>query len=158
MIEEKSEKCEELVSLFEELKESEKLDVMSILFEHIDNELINDGNYATGDEALENDKEVLTSIDIGFNTTKPLAIQLFNYKRKMYNMEMLEIKDVETNIKITDSINQILKQFYKLPFCDKLDFLIESMYLLSMIKEVNNNLDTNEIIGNILDFKKRIKE
>ena len=59
--------CEELVSLFEELKESEKLDVISILFEHIDNELINDGNYATGDEALENDKEVLTSIDIGFN-------------------------------------------------------------------------------------------
>src|SRR5574344_1537186 len=103
-MEEKSKNCEELVSLFEELKESEKLDVISILFEHIDNELINDGNYATGDEALESNREVLTPNDIGVNNTKTLAIELFNIKRKTNNMEMLEVNDVEPNITITDSI------------------------------------------------------
>ena len=54
-----SEELKEVLINFRELSKENKIYLMSILLNHLDNGLINDGNYSNSDEAYENGKLVL---------------------------------------------------------------------------------------------------
>ena len=71
-----SEELKEVLINFRELSKENKIYLMSILLNHLDNGLINDGNYSSSDEAYENDKLVLESFNLNLENTMALATQL----------------------------------------------------------------------------------
>ena len=116
---------------FIELSESNKLYLVSILLNHLYNGLINDGNYLSSDEAIENDKMVFEASDIELDDPMKLATNL------------LVIASAKEGITIN------------LGFIDKIDFLTEIMYDISEIKEVEKiNFDFNKLIDNLLTYSK----
>ena len=148
--------AKDVVTEFRTLDDSQKLYFTSIILNHIYNGLINDGNYVSSDEALENDKIVFEAIDITVDDPMKLATDLLVIAA---SKEGITINpngiDIETYIKNKNSLNKILSMFYKLELVDKIDFLTEIIYDISEIKEVEKlDFDFNELINEFLTYRR----
>jgi len=126
----------------------------SVVLNHLENGLINDGNYSNVDEAYENGKLVLESRDIRFNDPMMLATKLLLIGANLDNISINPNGiDIEPYIKDMTNINPVLSIFYKLNIKDKIDFIIEMLYDLSILKETENiDFDFNELIDNLLTY------
>ena len=71
-----SEYAKNAVNEFRKLDEVNKLYFISVILNHIDNGLINDGNYTDSDEAYENDKLVFQATDVNLDDPMKLATNL----------------------------------------------------------------------------------
>lgn len=143
---------------FESLSKSNQLYVISILLNHLDNGLINDGNYLTSDEAYENEKKVLESYQINLNDPMKLATDLLVVASSIDNITInpngLDIEPY-ISLKSKKEINHILIKFYKLDFKNKIDFLIETIYIISEIEETEElDFDFNGLIDELLTYSK----
>lgn len=141
---------------FRDLNISNKLYFGSILLNHLENGLINDGNYSDSDEAYENDKLVLESSDIKLSNPMELATKLLLVGA---NLEGITLNpngmDIEPYIKDMSKINQVLSTFYKLNIKDKIDFIIEIVYDISILSEVKIiDFDFNGLIDNLLTYSR----
>ena len=65
-----------VVMEFRTLSDENKLYFTSVILNHISNGLINDGNYLSSDEAIENDKMVFEPSDVNLNDTMKLATNI----------------------------------------------------------------------------------
>lgn len=154
-----SEELKEVLINFRELSKENKIYLMSILFNHLENGLINDGNYSSGDDAYENDKLVLEPYQINLENTITLATQLL-----LVATDLQEIKidpneiDIEPyiNKKVKEETKDILSKFYKLDFKNKIDFLTKTIYDIAEIQEVYKNIkfDFNGLINELLNYSK----
>lgn len=141
---------------FRNLNTSNKLYFASILLNHLENGLINDGNYSDSDEAYENDKLVLESSDIKLRDPMELATKLLLVGA---NLEGITLNpngiDIEPYIKDINNINPVLSIFYKLNIRDKIDFIIEMIYDISILQEVKIiDFDFNGLIDNLLTYSR----
>lgn len=148
--------AKEVVTEFRILDDSQKLYFTSIILNHIYNGLINDGNYVSSDEALENDKIVFEAIDINLDDPMKLATDLLVIAA---SKEGITINpngiDIEPYIKNKNSLNKILSMFYKLELVDKIDFLTEIIYDISEIYEVEKlDFDFNGLINELLTYRR----
>jgi len=154
-----SEELKEVLINFRELSKENKIYLMSILFNHLDNGLINDGNYSSGDDAYENDKLVLEPYQINLENTMVLATQLLlvatNIQEIKINPNGIDIEPY-INEKSKEKMKDTLSKFYKLNFKNKIDFLTETIYDISEIQEVYKNIDFdfNGLINELLDYSK----
>lgn len=142
------------VEIFRNLKKFQQIYTVSILLNHLSNGLINDGNYLNEEEADKNGKPVLYDFDIGLENPMLLATNLLLIG---LNMENIVLKpngqDIEPYIKDKESLN--IKNFYKLSFQEKIDFLAEIFYIVSEIEEVKTlRFDFNEVINNLLTYSR----
>ena len=123
-----SEELKETLINFRELSKENKIYLMSILFNHLDNGLINDGNYSSSDDAYENDKLVLEPYQINLENPMVLATQLLlvatNIQEIKINPNGIDIEPY-INKKTKEEAKDILSKFYKLDFKNKIDFLIK---------------------------------
>lgn len=153
-----SEELKEVLCEFKKLRDENKLYTISIILNHLDNGLFNDGNYTDSDEAYENDKLVLTAMDINLDDPMKLATNLLVVAA---NMEGITINpngiDIEpyVNEKSKLEIKPVMSKFYKLDFKNKIDFLIETIYEIFEIKDVEKiNFDFNGLIDNLLTYSR----
>lgn len=149
-----SEETKKGVVEFRNLSTSDKLYFGSIILNHMNNGLINDGNYSDSDDAYENNKLVLESSDIKLNDPMKLATKLLLIGA---NLEGISLNpngtDIEPYIKNMNNINPVLSIFYKLNIKDKIDFITEMIYDISILNEVENvDFDFNELIDNLLTY------
>lgn len=153
-----SEELKNILSEFENLSNSNKLYIICILLNHLDNGLINDDNFLTSDEAYENDKKVLESYQINLDDSMKLATNLLIIASTLDNITINPNGiDIEPyiNKKSKKEIENILKNFYKLDYKNKIDFLIETIYIISEIKETSKiNFDFNGLIDELLTYSK----
>ena len=153
-----SQNLKNVLKEFIELSESNKLYLVSILLNHLYNGLINDGNYLSGDEAIENDKMVFDPSDIELDDPMKLATNLLVIASAKEGITINPNGiDIEPYIsdKPKKEFNDVLSKFYNLGFIDKIDFLTEIMYDISEIKEVEKlNFDFNKLIDNLLTYSK----
>lgn len=153
-----SENVRIILKEFYKLSESNKLYMMSILLNHLYNGLISDGNYLSSDEAIENDKIVFEASDIELDDPMKLATNLLVIASAKEGITINPNGiDIEPYIsdKSKKEFNDVLSEFYNLGFIDKIDFLIEIMYDISEIKEVEKiNFDFNKLIDNLLTYSK----
>lgn len=107
----------EVLINFRELNKENKIYLMSILFNHLDNGLINDGNYSSSDDAYENDKLVLEPYQINLENPMVLATQLLlvatNIQEIKINPNGIDIEPY-INKKTKEEAKDILSKFYKL--------------------------------------------
>lgn len=160
MRENMNETTKKAILKFEELRDIQKLYFVSVIINHIENGLINDGNYSDEDEAYENEKLVFKMSDVFLENPMALATSLLLLGAKLDNMAISPNGiDIEPYIKNISSLKEILSQFYVLKFDEKIDFLARCFYDISEIKEVKENLnfDFNELIGNILNYFNEIQ-
>lgn len=154
-----SEELKEILINFMELSKENKIYTISILLNHLQNGIINDGNYSSSDEAYENDKMVLEPIYINLEHTMALATQLLLVGAKiqgvLLNPNGIDIEPY-INEKSKNKTKQILSNFYKLDFKNKIDFFIETIYIISEIQEVYENItfDFNGLINELLNYSK----
>lgn len=153
-----SENVRIILKEFYELSESNKLYMMSILLNHTTNGLINDGNYLSSDEAIENDKIVFEPIDVNLDDTMKLVTNLLVVASAKDGITInpngidIELYISETNKK---EFKDVLSKFYNLSFVDKIDFLTEILYDVSEIKEIEElNFDFNTLIDNFITYSK----
>ncbi len=154
-----SEELKKALLNFSKLSKENKIYTISILFNHLANGLINDGNYSSSDEAYDNDKLVLQPFDLNLENPMVLATQLLLVGE---NMEGIIIQpngiDIEPfiNEKSKKETREILSKFYKLDFKNKIDFLTETIYDISEIQEVYENIefDFNGLINELLNYAK----
>lgn len=156
MFENVSKKVMETVTNFRKLEDTKKLYIISIILSHIENGLINDGQFLDVDSAYENDKLVLVPEDVGLSETLLLATKILLIAA---NKEGITINangiDIEPYVKDKKSISPILSNFYKLNFCDKIHFIPEVLYEVSQIKDTKIlDYDFNELIDNFLTYIK----
>lgn len=153
-----SEELKNILIEFESLSKSSQLYIISILLNHLDNGLINDGNYSTSDEAYENEKKVLESYQINLDDPMKLATDLLVVASSIDNITINPNGiDIEPyiNSKSKKEIDNILKNFYKLDYKNKIDFLIETIYIISEIKETEElDFDFNGLIDELLTYSK----
>ena len=153
-----SQNLKNVLKEFIELSESNKLYLVSILLNHLYNGLINDGNYLSSDEAIENDKMVFEASDIELDDPMKLATNLLVIASAKEGITINPNGiDIEPYIsdKPKKEFNDVLSKFYNLGFIDKIDFLTEIMYDISEIKEVEKiNFDFNKLIDNLLTYSK----
>ncbi len=139
---------------FRNLNTSNKLYFGSILLNHLENGLINDGNYSDSEEAYENDKLVLESSDIKLSDPMELATKLLLVGA---NLEGITLNpngiDIEPYIKDMNNINPVLSTFYKLNLKNKIDFIIEIIYDISTLSDLKiMDFDFNGLIDNLLTY------
>lgn len=151
-----SESAKNAVNEFRKLDDINKIYFMSVILNHISNGLINDGNYLDSDEAYENDKLVFQAGDINLDDPMKLATDLLVIGATkdgiIINPNGIDIEPYIKNMKL---INPVLSDFYKLEICDKIDFITEIIYDISIIKEVEElNFDFNGLINEILNYRK----
>lgn len=151
-----SEYAKNAVNEFRKLDEVNKLYFISVILNHIDNGLINDGNYTDSDEAYENDKLVFQATDVNFDDPMKLATNLLVLGATKDGISINPNGiDIEPYIKDMKSINPVLSTFYKLEICDKIDFITEIIYDISEIKGVESiNFDFNKLINEFLTYRK----
>ena len=144
------------VNEFRKLDEVNKLYFVSVILNHIDNGLINDGNYTDSDEAYENDKLVFQATDVNLDDPMKLATNLLVLGATKDGISINPNGiDIEPYIKDMKSINPVLSTFYKLEICDKIDFIIEIIYDISEIKDIESiNFDFNKLINEFLTYRK----
>lgn len=153
-----SEELKNILIEFESLSNSNQLYIISILLNHLDNGLINDGNYSTSDEAYENEKKVLEPYQINLDDPMKLATDLLVVASSIDNIIInpngLDIEPY-ISLKSKKEIDNILKNFYKLDYKNKIDFLIETIYIISEIKETEElDFDFNGLIDELLTYSK----
>ena len=154
-----SEELKEVLINFRELSKENKIYLMSILLNHLDNGLINDGNYSSSDEAYENDKLVLEPFNLNLENTMALATQLLLVGANLQDI-IIELNGIDIepfiNEKVKNETKEVLSKFYKLDFKNKIDFLTETIYDVSEIQEVyeNINFDFNGLIYELLNYSK----
>ena len=151
-----SDNVKETLNEFRKLGKIKELYFASIILNHLYNGLINDGNFLDSDEAYDNEKDVLEDFNIGLENDKELPTRMLLLAS---NMEDVIInsngKDIEPYIKDIDSLKPILSKFYKLNYKDKIDFLSEIIYDISLIKETKIlDFDFNELINELLSYRK----
>ncbi len=151
-----SELAKNAVIEFRKLDDSKKLYVMGIILNHIENGLINDGNYSNSDEAYENDGLVFESQFVNLDDPMKLATNLLVIGA---SKEGITINpngiDIEPYVKDKNSLNSIISTFYKLDYCDKIDFITEILYDISIIEEVKKlDFDFNGLIDEFLTYRK----
>lgn len=164
MLESKSIEVDNLINLFDELKNVEKFELSAILLEHWQNELLNEGNFLTGDEAIEKGKILFLPSDIDFENCHFVARLMFIISKELKDEEitdeLLNIVDIEPKIKISDNSNEILKRFYSLLLKDKMDFLLEILYILNQNEKFNREakklVDINDLLNNILNYRNKV--
>ena len=146
-----SENVKKALEKFDELSDSQKLYQASIILNHLDNGLINDGNYLSEDEALENDKDVLFSDMILLDDPMKLATNLLVIGTSIDNITVQPNGiDIEPYIKDIEKLP--LKEFYQLSFKDKIDYLAEMFYEISIIEKVKQlGFEFNMLIKMFLD-------
>ena len=151
-----SEYAKNAVNEFRKLDEVNKLYFISVILNHIDNGLINDGNYTDSDEAYENDKLVFQATDVNLDDPMKLATNLLVLGATKDGISINPNGiDIEPYIKDMKSINPALSTFYKLEICDKIDFITEIIYDISEIKGiVSINFDFNKLINEFLTYRK----
>ena len=144
------------VNEFRKLDEVNKLYFVSVILNHIDNGLINDGNYTDSDEAYENDKLVFQATDVNLDDPMKLATNLLVLGATKDGISINPNGiDIEPYIKDMKSINPVLSTFYKLEICDKIDFITEIIYDISEIKDIESiNFDFNKLINEFLTYRK----
>ena len=71
-----SEELKKVLINFRKLSEENQVYIISVLLNHMNNGLINDGNYSDSEEAYENDKLVLEPTLIGLENCNYLATKL----------------------------------------------------------------------------------
>jgi len=153
-----SKELKEVLYEFKELRDENKLYIISIILNHLDNGLINDGNYTDSDEAYENNKNVLTDRDVGLDDPMKLATNLLvvgaNMEETTINPNGIDIEPY-VNEKSKLEIKSVMSKFYKLDFKNKIDFLIETFYEISEIKDVEKiSFDFNGLIDNLLTYSR----
>lgn len=151
-----SEYAKNAVNEFRKLDEVNKLYFISVILNHIDNGLINDGNYTDSDEAYENDKLVFQATDVNLDDPMKLATNLLVLGATKDGISINPNGiDIEPYIKDMKSINPVLSTFYKLEICDKIDFITEIIYDISEIKGIESiNFDFNKLINEFLTYRK----
>lgn len=151
-----SEYAKNAVNEFRKLDEVNKLYFVSVILNHIDNGLINDGNYIDSDEAYENDKLVFQVTDVNLDDSMKLATNLLVLGATKDGISINPNGiDIEPYIKDMKSINPVLSTFYKLEICDKIDFITEIIYDISEIKGIESiNFDFNKLINEFLTYRK----
>lgn len=153
-----SEELKEVLIEFRKLSDENKLYTISVLLNHLSNGLINDGNYSDVDDAYENDKSVLTNLDINLDDPMKLATDLLIISSTKEDITInpngIDIEPyVNKNSKL--EIRTIVSKFYRLDFKDKIDFFIETLYDISEIKEVQKmDFDFNGLIDELLTYSK----
>lgn len=155
MRENMDEMTKKAIQKFEDMEMISKIYFASVIINHIENGLINDGNFSDEDEAYENDKLVFKMSDVFVENPMILATSLLLIGAKLDDVEIDPNGiDIEPYIKDISRIEPIMSQFYKLTFREKIDFLARCFYDISEIKEVEENLnfDFNELVRNILDY------
>ena len=150
-----SEQTKDAVIQFRKLEDSNKLYFMSVILNHLTNGLINDGNYLDSDTAYDNNKLVLDSNSINFDDPMKLATELLILAAKKENITLDPNGiDIEPYIKNKKAIEPELSSFYKLKLYDKIDFLMETLYDISEIDEVEKTeFDFNELIHELLNYQ-----
>lgn len=153
-----SEELKNILIEFESLSNSNQLYIISILLNHLDNGLINEGNYLTSDEAYEKEKKVLESYQINLDDPMKLATNLLIVASTINGITINPNRiDIEPYIssKVKKEISNILKNFYKLDYKNKIDFLIETIYIISEIEETEKiDFDFNGLIDELLTYSK----
>ena len=155
MRENMNEMTKRAIQKFEDMEMISKIYFASVIINHIENGLINDGNFSDEDEAYENDKLVFKMSDVFVENPMILATGLLLIGAKLDDVEIDPNGiDIEPYIKDISRIEAMMSQFYKLTFREKIDFLSRCFYDISEIKEVEENLnfDFNELVRNILDY------
>lgn len=144
------------IANFVEMEERQQLYEVSIIINHIENGLVNDGNYSDEDEAYENDKLVFKMSDVLLDNPMALATSLLLIGAKLDKVD-IDPNGIDIEPYIKDSEKLKMSDFYKLTFKEKIDFITEIFYIISEIKEVEENLDFdfNELIGNMLDYSNK---
>lgn len=153
-----SEELKGVLREFKVLSDENKLYTISILLNHLNNGLINDGNYSDSDDAYENDKSVLTSNDIDLDDPMKLATNLLvvgaTKNGITINPNGIDIEPY-VNKKSKLEIKTVLTKFYKLDFKNKIDFFIETFYEISKIDEVEKlHFNFNGLIDNLLAYSR----
>ena len=146
-----------VVMEFRTLSDENKLYFTSVILNHISNGLINDGNYLSSDEAIENDKMVFEPSDVNLNDTMKLATNILVVASTKdgitINPNGIDIEPY-INEKNKKEFKEVLSKFYNLSFVDKIDFLTEILYDVSEIKEIEElNFDFNELINSFLNYR-----
>lgn len=132
---------------------------MSILLNHLDNGLINDGNYSSSDESYDNDKLVLEPFNLNLENAMTLATQLLLVGANLQDI-IIEPNGIDIepfiNEKVKKEIKEVLSKFYKLDFKNKIDFLTETIYDVFEIQEVYENINFvfNGLINELLNYSK----
>ena len=117
---------------FKKLEDYQKLYYISVLLNHLYNGLINDGNYLSEDEAFENDADVLLAESINLDDPVKLATNLLVIGAKLENKTINPNGiDIEPYISDVDKLG--LNNFYNLNYKDKIDFLMNTIYIISEI-------------------------
>lgn len=150
-----STQVKEVLGKYDKLSENKRLYFTSIILNHINCGLINEGNYLDSDVAYENDKLVLEPQFIGLENDIDLTTKLLLTAAQMDNVVINPNGiDIEPYVKDMSDIKPILSQFYKLEFCDKLDFIAEIIYDISSIEAVKTiDFNFNGLINEIISFR-----
>lgn len=150
-----SEELKEVLIKFRNINDINKLYMISILLNLLSNGLINDGNYLDSDEIYENDALVLEPSFVNLDSPMTLATELLLLASNKNNIE-INPNGIDIEPYIPKKINKILSEFYKLSYKDKTDFLIETFYDISEIKETSKiNYNFYDLIYNLLSYFKK---
>ena len=151
-----SKNVKEAVQIFRELGDTKKLYFTSIILNHINYGLVNEGNHLDNEEAYDNDDLVLEPSYIGLENDTDLATKLLLVASEKEGVTVNPNgKDIEPYIKDIDELRPVLVKFYKLDYADKLDFLVEIIYDVSTIKETKKiDFDFNGLIDEIITYRK----
>lgn len=145
----------ETLEEFRKLNSADRLYVTSIILNRIKYGLINDGNYLDSDDAYNDDKLVLEPQFIGLDNDTNLATQLLLVASQMNEISIDPNGiDIEPYVKNLKDLEFILSKFYKLNYCDKLDFISEIIYDISNIDNVQSiDFDFNGLINEIVNYR-----
>lgn len=167
MLENKSIECEKAFEKLLKLDVASRYQVIAILLEHWNRELINDGNYLDGDEALENDREIFTPNDVEIPMIDLMAKTFLYSATILKNKSVNDLKhdDVEANIIVNPRMAKCITMFYTLSFEDKLDYLTEMFAGFengtvadedSAIVNISDNINGYEVASRIQNYKKSL--
>lgn len=170
MIEGMSKASQMAFEALEKLELDEKLTLLAVLFEHWDNELINDGNYIKPEDAYERNKAVFTPMDLGLNNIKDLAecfktlsqLSLVDNEHETNETQFPDV--IESQVHQTSGVKSALTSFYRLSFKNKLDYFaellaqLEAGELLAGIPIPNSDLGINgyELAGKIITYREML--
>jgi len=151
-----SKNTKEAVENFRKLGDIKEIYFTSIILNHLNYGLINEGNFVDSDEAYEQDKLVLEPEYIGLENDTDLAIKLLLIATEMEGITVNPNgRDIEPYVKDIKEIRPVISKFYKLEYSEKLDFLAEIIYDISEVDEVKKiDFDFNGFINEIIDYRK----
>lgn len=146
----------EAVEEFRKLSDVKQLYFTSTILNHLNIGLINEGNHLDSDEAYDNNELVLEPSFIGLENDTNLATKLLLIATEMENISINPNgEDIEPYIKDIKEIKPMIARFYRLEYEDKIDFLAEVIYDISIIENTKKiDFDFNGLIDDILTYRK----